>query len=305
MHALLVAAALGAVFTPLGEFTTFQSFSDRVSLSPDGHTAVGWSDTLGGPEAFIWTAGSGMQSLGAGRALAVTNGGTMIVGDRAGEAWEFVGGTGYGPGTALATDGTTVVGTSGGQAMNFTTGEDLGIGQALVIFEGTIYGQYAPPTPHRAWNYTTGQSLGEGYLYDVSDAGIAGATAGAYAAKYPTILPQPPATFASNAFAISRGGRMVGANITGQGIFAVIWENDGTASYLADWLPAGLVPTGWILREATDISDDGHKIAGFAERPDGVYQSFVVAVPEPATMTSSVIAVIALFAGRRRTHSER
>ena len=85
---LLAATAEAAVFYPVGDLAGGGFESRTYGLSPDGSTAVGFSDSWE-DEAFRWQAGTGIVGLGdfqpaatqpRGEAWGASNGGSVIVG---------------------------------------------------------------------------------------------------------------------------------------------------------------------------------------------------------------------------------
>jgi probable HAF family extracellular repeat protein len=67
---------------------------------------------------------------------------------------------------------------------------------------------------------------------------------------------------------------------------AFIWDGQHGMRNLKDILVSdfGLNLTGWSLREATGISDNGMVIVGKGTNPDGFEQGWVATIPEPATL---------------------
>lgn len=61
----------------------------------------------------------------------------------------------------------------------------------------------------------------------------------------------------------------------------------------------GLDLSGWLLSEATAISDDGLVIVGNGTNPDGVSEAWIAAVPEPTTAVLLPISGLWVFRRRR------
>lgn len=81
---------------------------------------------------------------------------------------------------------------------------------------------------------------------------------------------------------------------------AVWWRQEvGLSSLNVDF--ASIIPSGWFLWEARDITPDGRYILGTAVNADGVYQSYVIdTVPEPASMLALAVPLIGYIARRRK-----
>lgn len=75
--------------TPLGDLPGGPEFSEPEAINGDGSVVVGYGNTTGGQEPFLWTAGGGMVNLGALTevaqtvALATSSDGTAVVGTSA------------------------------------------------------------------------------------------------------------------------------------------------------------------------------------------------------------------------------
>jgi probable HAF family extracellular repeat protein len=81
---------------------------------------------------------------------------------------------------------------------------------------------------------------------------------------------------------------------------AFLWTRAGGMRTVEDVLFEDfgvMIPDGWRLLSAEDISADGRTIVGYAENADGVFEGFVATVPAPATLAPLGLALAAL---RRR-----
>ena len=139
-------AASAPFFTGLGDLPggAFQSQANDVSI--DGGVVVGTSKGANGDEAFVWTAGTGIFSLGEGTALAVSAGGAVVAGR--GFRWNASEGrvdlprrpfplSGFSFGNDVSADGTVIVGTDtlppfGENAARWTAGGGFGY-EAVVL----------------------------------------------------------------------------------------------------------------------------------------------------------------------------
>jgi hypothetical protein len=67
---------------------------------------------------------------------------------------------------------------------------------------------------------------------------------------------------------------------------AIIWDAQHGIRFLQDVLANeyGVDLTGWQLKEATGISNDGLTIAGYGTGPLGAYEGWVVTIPEPPSL---------------------
>ena len=72
---------------------------------------------------------------------------------------------------------------------------------------------------------------------------------------------------------------------------------------LQDVLEAGgLDLTGWQLRSANGVSDDGTVIVGYARNPDGYNEAYMAIIPIPSAMFLFGSGLIALL-GLKRNRS--
>jgi probable HAF family extracellular repeat protein len=99
--------------------------------------------------------------------------------------------------------------------------------------------------------------------------------------------PIPPST-TTKANAVSDKGLIIagceGYQNWGDGVDALIWMKTDSwyqKFYVKDYLEinCGLDLTGWDLREATDISDDGRVIVGYGKNPSGVTEAWRAVLP--------------------------
>jgi probable HAF family extracellular repeat protein len=267
--------------------------SSANDVSLEGRVVVGESSKFFPSErrAFRWTLEDGMIDIGAinnsqsNSALGVSSDGSVVVGhsDRQAFRWTAGGGMvgiGFLPGhseisyaTGISSDGQVIIGMSSArdpntlQAFQWSTGTNMvPVGYPLdnsygISADGsTIVGSLHP---------SNNNGILEAYRW-IATTGIMG-------------LGIPPGYVASQAIAVSGNGNiMVGqSRLTMEsGYAATIWYEMGTPSLLQDVLTDdyGLDLNGYILREATDISDDGNVIVGWATNQQNQRRVFRVVI---------------------------
>jgi hypothetical protein len=74
----------------------------------------------------------------------------------------------------------------------------------------------------------------------------------------------------------------------------------GLVSLQQTLIAGGINLDGWLLNEATGVSDDGLTIVGTGTH-NGVQQAFVATIPEPSTVVLAVFAVAGLVSFGRST----
>jgi len=114
----------------------------------------------------------------------------------------------------------------------------------------------------------------------------------------------PGGVFRSSASDVSADGTViVGTGVGGVGGAdeAFLWTAEDGMRRLRDLLvdDLGLDLTGWSLRQANAISDDGLTIAGWGVNPDGEGEGWVATIPAPAG-AAAFVGLAALTLRRRR-----
>lgn len=80
------------------------------------------------------------------------------------------------------------------------------------------------------------------------------------------------------------GAVVVGSANDGTDDAAFIWDADHGMRSLQELLGLkGVDMTGWDLKEATGVSDDGLRVVGWGINPSGQEEAFVALIPEPRT----------------------
>ena len=104
----------------------------------------------------------------------------------------------------------------------------------------------------------------------------------------------------SRAYGVSADGSVVvGESFYGSGPlsnFAFIWTEEDGMLYLQELLETnyGLDLTGWTLKSAQGVSDDGLTIVGYGFNPDMRMEGWIAVIPEPATVLLLGLGSLAL-----------
>jgi probable HAF family extracellular repeat protein len=110
-------------------------------------------------------------------------------------------------------------------------------------------------------------------------------------------------SFYSYAYGVSAdGSTVVGGGISASGNRAFIWDERNGMQNLRDVLinDYGLDLTGWTLRTAYGISDDGLTIVGDGLNPDGYGEAWIATIPEPGTLFLFGLGALGLIRKHRR-----
>ncbi|MAT68012.1 MAG: HAF repeat/PEP-CTERM domain-containing protein [Planctomycetaceae bacterium] len=278
------ALASMASFTPLGDLPGGLSASYAYSVSADGLTVVGQSQSDNGSEAFVWTADGGMIGLG-----------------------DLPGGEFLSLASGISADGSTVVGASvsseGQQAFRWTAASGMiGLGDLPggnfnseangVSADGlTVVGQSQSANGYEAFAWTAaggmaglGQLPGNAGFYSVANAAsadgltIAGYsnsmndeyeafawTAGSGMVGLGDLPGEASGLFSfvgSYAYGVSADGlTIVGRGFSDSGYEAFAWTADGGMTGLGD------LPGGGFSSEARAVSADGTIVVGTGNTP--------------------------------------
>ncbi len=319
-HAVLMAALLvggasygDSTFTGLGDLPggAFESWVSAIST--DGSTVVGDSIGASGREAFRWTSEGGMVGLGdfssgefQSYSWGVSADGSTIVGEGTTASgarafrWTSTGGmVGLGtlPGGAesrangVSADGSVIVGTSdswaGDEAIVWTStfgmvglgvlpGKDTSVGHSISADGSTV----------------VGYSVGGAYRWTL-DGGVEGLGG----------LPGSVISIAANTSA--DGSTVVGMGVSND--IAFIWDSTNGIRRLDTLLTdRGVDLTGWTLKSAFDISDDGLVIVGNGTNPSGDPEAWIAYLPESSTAALHGTALLTLLglAVRRRSKAK-
>ena len=284
--------------TGLGDLPggTFASFANGISA--DGTTIVGNSQSTDGDQAFRWTEATGMIGLGDlpgssffSFAAGVSSNGNVVVGHSASalsgtryEAFRWtpatdMAGLGDLPGGVfnsrawgVSADGLVVVGESSSansgnnnlEAFRWTSSGMIGLGDLpggpfhsiayAISADGSMIAGYSIPSSgdHAAFRWTAGTGmLGLGAL--------------------------PCDTFSIARAASADGSIIVGDPQTSSGDCVFVWDAQRGIRRLSEVMATdyGLTLTGWTLRRATAVSQNGHVIVGYGINPSGQTEGWI------------------------------
>ncbi len=307
-------------------------------VSADGSVIVGQgsrgSVAASQGEAFVWTASGGMVGLGdlpggfeSSAAHGVSADGSVVVGtghtevETEGFRWTASGGmvgigvpdfpflpdpVSFSNGVDTSADGSIIVGSCSRMPSDYGGGACLWTEQAGFDLLGSL-----PSNAHRPSSGSTaisadgsvvvgtsssdggGPPVGESFMWTHDD-GLVGLG----------FLPGTTYGYANYAAAVSGDGSViVGSSDTdsSHGQDAYLWTADDGMRVLEDILvnDLGLDLTGWVLTEATGISDDGLTIVGTGINPNGDTEAFIATLPEPGTTALLAIGAGVLLSSRR------
>ncbi|HUU84307.1 MAG TPA: PEP-CTERM sorting domain-containing protein [Phycisphaerae bacterium] len=267
-----------------------------------------WS-VPGASEAFLWTPGGGMVSLGDGSADGVSPDGLVVVGSHdfglGSEAFRWTSTTGmvglgdlpggayWSGASAVSGDGSVVVGssasTSGYEAFRWTgSGGMVGLGD----LPGGTYSGGANDVSANGSVVVGGSRTDLG-----TEAFRWTAATGMVGLGY---LPPEYGDGPSNAAAVSADGSVI---VGHSGIFGFVWTPEGGMRRVSDVLIDGGATNvmGWHLQNAFGVSADGTLIVGGGTSPEGDYVAWMARIPEPTTLT--ILIAGSLIGLRRRKRS--
>jgi probable HAF family extracellular repeat protein len=269
-------------------------FSTRArAVSADGSVVVGEASSSASTaylEPFRWTADGGMVSLG-----------------------DFAGGRFKGFARGVSADGSVVVGASEGasgqEAFRWTSDSGMvGLGDlpggpffsyaSGISADGSlIVGSSKSATGMEAYRWTADSGMvGLGFRSAALAVSSDGSTVVVVVAEQPYLwtadggmvsLGSLPGAIDSQPLAISGDGSVV-VGYSVSDLYeeeAFVWDADHGMRVLQDVLANdyGLDLTGWSLKGASGISDDGLTIVGMGVSPSGKREAWIAVIPEPTT----------------------
>ncbi len=238
------------------------AWSKAAGISDDGSIVVGTSltdDPIPAQVAFRWTAIDGMQALG-----------------------DLPGGDYLSGAKGVSADGTVVVGHSrsafGDEAFRWSQSGGM---EPLGDLPGGFFASYA-------YAVSADGAVVVGASY--SEHGWREAFRWTESEGMTGLGDLPGGDFYSKAQAVSADGSVV----VGQSVVSIdghyedeafIWdEHNGMRSIKEVLRREGIDMTGWTLYNTTGISEDGLKVVGYGETPDGNVEAWIATLPTPASI---------------------
>ncbi len=332
--------ASAASFTPLGDLSGGDFYSQAYAVSADGKVVVGTSNSSRGYEPFRWSVETemiGLNGLPTGSAQAVSADGSVIVGSARStmistSAFRWTEETGmvflqtfpvYSTASAVTADGSIIFGLSGVNDTAARWPATEGVENFNLPFsdvagtsaDGSVV-VGARPTGAARWTQATGwQSLGSGrraYAVSADGSVIVGHrytiiedelfTDGFRWTQEDGIIILGP----GSAYGVSANGSITVGTTDDLSGYAFIWDEiDGTRSIKEMLSGVGIDLTGWTLRQATGVSANGKIIVGTGLNPDGNMEAWLAdltgVIPEPSTAAIVMgLAGLSLKQRRRR-----
>jgi probable HAF family extracellular repeat protein len=289
------------------------AYSLGLGISADGATIIGYSVGPGGIQAFRWSAGTGMTGLAK---LPTTSTPVNVATDFSGDASTVVGyawsssttlyavrwpsdavitplsalpnGWLQATADAVSTNGKVIVGRMNqgnwSQAFRWTqNGGVVGLGDLPGVPSSSFSSYATDASADGSVIVGTGNSahLPNAFRW-TSSTGIVSLGA--------LLGPE----YASDAYAVTPDG----ATVVGESAnMAMRWTQQDGMQSVTDLLTfAGVDTSGWWLRSANAISDNGNVIVGWGVSPDGKVRSWLAdlsaTVPEPSSVCQIALAVI-------------
>jgi uncharacterized membrane protein len=257
----------------LGDLPGGNFGSQANSVSGDGSVVVGQGRTNSGNGAFRWTSPTGIQALGSitgmpeNTAQAVSDDGLTIVG------------------------GSTTSPTQLPQGFKWTAAGGMQLlGDLPGGFLFSLPNAVSPDGSVIVGSSSSSESDGEMVRWTTSS-GIQ------------ALLPSPK-PYNTQANDVSADGSvMVGFVVDSLGANerAIVWDDvNGLRDIRTVLINNSMNLTGWSLREATAVSNDGLTITGWGTNPSGQIESWVAVIPEPSALLGIVAISLPLLGCRLR-----
>ena len=240
----------------LGDLDGGVAESKAFGVSADGSVVVGASNSRARVQAFRWTQETGMVGLG------------------------YSGWAKWGEAYGVSADGSVVVGRNVFDSPSYTHSEAFRWTQdAGMVDLGVLPGQES------SWAFAVSAdgSVVVGRSYTVTGVDVGKAFRWTEETGMVALGDLAGGGTDSGAYGVSGDGSIVVGSVGGN---AFIWDADNGMRSLKGVLETdyGLNLTGWRLREATDVSDDGSVIIGRCSSPDRLSHVYIAVIPEPVTL---------------------